>query len=322
MREGEIIERYVKPLTQGFEGALGLTDDAALLRIPKGMELIITTDMMREGVHFLSEASAENVAWKLMAANLSDIAAMGGQACWYQLALCLTDRQDEQWISAFTGALRQIQARFGIVLTGGDTIRSKVGLTASVTMHGLVPAGKALKRSGAQQEDLIYVTGTLGDAAIGLAIAQGRLTSIPDTIAEAALLRYWRPEPRLQAGQALRGIANAAMDISDGILVDCRKLCEASGVRALLHYASFPLSETGNYVQSHHGQEFLCCISAGDDYELLFTVPEEKQGVLHHALSALDTRFTCIGRITTGQGIVLCDAENMPMNLPVSGYEH
>ena len=322
MRERDILARYVKPLAQHFPEALGLNDDAALLQIPAGMELIVTTDMMREGVHFLRNASAGNVAWKLMAANLSDIAAMGGEAHSYQLALCLTGRQDESWIKGFTEALAEIQNHYGISLSGGDTIRSQEGLTASVTMHGLVEKGRALRRSTAQAGDFVYVTGTLGDAALGLAIAEGQVKEIAEALAVEAMQRYWRPTPRLHIGQQLRGIANACMDISDGLLVDCQKLCEASGVGATIDYASLPLSEIGIYIKAHYPETFLRCISAGDDYELLLTVPEEKSAILQQKFSLSNTRITCIGRVITEPMITLLNSEGNPMSLPVSGYEH
>jgi thiamine-monophosphate kinase len=311
MRESEWIA-LLRSLTHNQE-ALGLWDDAAFLRIPAGQELVVTTDMLQAGVHFLEDGDPADIAWKALAVNLSDLAAMGAMPHAYQLAMALSEAQDEAWLRRFAEGLADAGQCYGIALTGGDTIRTQRALTLSITAHGLVPEGKALLRTGANVGDGVYVSGTLGDAALGLAIAQGQWPDIPEAFAKAALARYWRPVPRLELGEALRGIATACMDISDGLLTDCQKLCAASGVGARLDYHALPLSEVGTHARIQNPSLFEACISAGDDYELLCTIPS--------GVDISHLPLTHIGTITQGQNVQLY-AGNAPITLSVSGYDH
>jgi thiamine-monophosphate kinase len=320
MRENAFIHNVLKPLAVN-DYALGLQDDAALLEIPPLHQLVVTTDMLQEGIHFLSDGHPADIAWKAMAANLSDLAAMGAAPHSYQLALGLSETQDSAWLQAFCEGLQAVQAQFGIGLSGGDTIRGCAALTISITAHGLVPMGQALRRTHAKVGDALYVTGTLGDAALGLALLQGKISDLPTSLAEFVIQRYWRPMPRLEAGVALRGIATACMDISDGLLVDCAKLCAASSVGAVIDYDALPLSEAGRYVQDRHPELFAACISAGDDYELLVSA-SDLEGI--DSLVMKDgTPLTRIGTITeAGNGVQLLHADGTPVILPYAGYEH
>jgi thiamine-monophosphate kinase len=312
MREEEWIAKLLRPLARSKE-ALGLHDDAAIMRVPAGHELVVTTDMLQAGVHFLTDGDPADIAWKALAVNLSDLAAMGAVPHAYQLAIALSSAQNEAWLTRFVAGLEEAGAQHGIALTGGDTIRTRGSLTLSITAHGLVPEGMALLRSGARLGDAIYVSGMLGDAALSLAIADGRWQNVPDALASTALARYWRPTPRLTLGVALRGIATSCMDISDGLLTDCQKLCAASKVGARLGYGALPLSEVGIYAQKYHRIVFDACISAGDDYELLCTIPTDVD-VAHLPL-------TRIGTITQEHGVKLYDGDTL-IKLPNSGYEH
>ena len=313
MREQTIIDQLLRPLTANAPYALELRDDAALMHVPEGQHLVITTDMLQEGVHFLRDGTPSDIAWKALATNLSDVAAMGATPHSYQLAVALTAAQDESWLRAFCDTLLQMQQHFLCALSGGDTIRSNAALTISITAHGLVPMGQALFRTGAQVGDTLCVSGTLSDAAIGLAILQGKLRGIPDALATNAIARYWRPTPRLALGEALRGMATACMDISDGLMIDCKKLCIASRVGATIAYDALPLSDVGYYVKIHHPEWFARCISAGDDYELLCTLPSHVN---------VPFGLTPIGKITEKQEVHLTQSDGTNVTLSHKGYEH
>jgi thiamine-monophosphate kinase len=313
MRERTIIETLLTPLTADAPYALGLRDDAAVMTLPEGMEWVVTTDMLQAGVHFLSDGNPEAIAWKALATNLSDLAAMGATPHSYQMAAALSPAQDGAWLTRFCAGMAEMQRVFGIGLSGGDTIRTPHVLTLSITAQGTIPQGQALLRSTARVGDKVCVTGTLGDAAIGLALLQGAECDMPTELRGTAIERYWRPTPRLHEGIALRGIATACMDISDGLLVDGSKLCAASGVGATLYYDALPFSPVGAWLKQHHPELFMQCISAGDDYELLCTIPAE--------LSP-SPFLTVIGEIKEGTGVTLQNASGETITLPHAGYEH
>ncbi|TAE83248.1 MAG: thiamine-phosphate kinase [Alphaproteobacteria bacterium] len=315
MKERHIIEQLLMPLASS-PWALGLRDDAAYLpSLPHG--IVITTDMLQEDIHFLRTGTPAQIAHKALAVNLSDLAAMGAQPHSYQLALALTDAQDEAWLRAFCAALETQHQRYTIALTGGDIIRASPRLTLSITAMGCTDA--PLLRSNARVGDGIYVTGTLGDAALGLHHARGDV-HLPEPYASYVVERYWYPSPRLSMGIALRHYATSAMDISDGLMVDMRKLCDASSVGARLYYDLLPLSAAGHYAQRHHAQLWQHCYSAGDDYELLFTMPNLYEADVR-ALCP-DVAITHIGEITCDASVMLLDANGAAINPHYAGYEH
>jgi len=285
---------------------LSIGDDCALLSIPEGCELAITADTMVENVHFFAGTDPKQLGHKLLAVNLSDLAAMGAKPLSVTLALTLP-RVDEAWLSAFADGFLALAARHSVDLIGGDTTSGP--LTLTVQAMGLVPKGQALKRSAARPGDLIYVTGNLGEAGLGLKIRQGYLCDRP----EAALRRFDQPEPRCSEGLALRGIANACIDISDGLAGDLGHILEQSGAGATIDWDALPLSAEVQAYCDATG-DWRLPLSAGDDYELCFTVSPEKASTLP---------FDChkIGVIETEPGLRLYKAGTLHL-LKAQGYEH
>ena len=301
MQEFDLIKQYFAPLSLGFAGSLGLTDDAAVFTPPAGHELVITKDAISEGVHFIGTESADLIAAKALRVNLSDLAAMGAQAICYFLALILPKNTPEKWVAKFADGLSDSQKEFGIWLAGGDTI-STLGdkISISITAIGSVPIGGALRRNGAKIGDDIFVSGTLGDAALGLKLLQ---QSGGD---EYIISRYLIPQPRLELGQKLRGIANSCMDISDGLVQDLGHICEASSVGAIVYLHKIPISTADAF-------EF--ALNGGDDYELLFTAPPEKAHLIPQ-------NCTKIGRIIAGNSVKVLGKNEELILLDKKGFSH
>lgn len=298
-----------------------LLDDAAIYDVPTGMQLVASTDMLVENVHFLSTGTPQNIARKALGANLSDMAAMGADPLHYQLALGLTHAQGETWLHAFCTELTAIHQEYSITLSGGDTVRRCNALTITITIHGIVPSSQAITRATANQGDRLYISGTLGDAALGLMCLQGKLDTSQDAHHYLAS-RYWHPLPRIQLGIALRGIATSMMDISDGLIVDCQKLCTASNIGAQINDSTLPLSNAARYIQKHHPDIFSHTVSAGDDYELLFTAPPNLHDTVMTFAAETHTTITHIGEIVAGEDAQLIDPSGVPVTLPVTGYQH
>ena len=250
MREHTLIKQYFVPLAESFSGSLNLSDDAAILDVPEGQQLVVTKDAIAEGIHYVAGTEPALIAQKLLRTNLSDLAAMGATPLCYFLSLALPTL-DEDFITRFAEGLAADQKEFGIYLAGGDTIATKGAPVFSLTAHGLVPKGAALLRRGAKAGDAIYVSGTLGDAALGLASlrAQRSNPELDRHVADAPrdddylLQRYHLPQPRLQLGQSLRGMATSCIDISDGLLADMAHICTASNVGAEIMLEQLPLSD-------------------------------------------------------------------------------
>ena len=316
MHEFELIRRYFLPLADD-PAALGLSDDAALINVPPGYELVITKDAISQGVHFIGSESPDLIARKLLRVNLSDIAAMGAKPYGYFLAMMLPENTNNAWFEKFSNGLQQDNQEYGIRLLGGDTTKSKGALSLSLTMLGVIPRGTALRRNGAKLNDFIYVSGTLGDASLGLQTAQ-RLNarhSILQKEEQYLLDRYHLPQPRISLGLALAGIANSCMDISDGLMQDLGHIARASSKGAIIWQSCIPLSKP---IADLKEIPYPLIVSGGDDYELLFTVPPEK---LHQLASIADT-ITCIGKITEGNRVVLLNNEEQEIALSQKGYCH
>lgn len=313
--EFSIIDRYFAHHAQGHDDVvLGVGDDAAVLRVPAGHELVVTTDTMVAGVHFPVSASPEDIGYKLLAVNLSDIAAMGALPRWASLALTLP-AVDEDWLQGFCQGLFGLAAEHNVALVGGDTTRGP--LTLSITLQGLVPEGQAIRRDGARSGDAIYVSGSLGDAGLALQHELGNLNV--EGIA-GVLPRLHRPTPRVALGQALRGIATAAVDISDGLLADLGHILSNSGVGARLELAALPLSIA---VQSMTGTgDWSLPLAAGDDYELCFTVPPAREAALRKNVAGLGVPVTRIGQIEAETGLRCFDAAGECYAPHGIGYEH
>ncbi len=319
MREHDLIATYFRPLAHP-DISLGLRDDAACVDVSGMGSLVVTTDMLCEGIHFLPHTRPDDLAWKALAVNVSDLAAMGAMPHAYQLALGLSARQDTTWVEAFCTGLTEAQHAFAIGLSGGDTIRGCPALSLSITAHGVLKKGRQpLTRCGARPGDHVYVSGTLGDAALGLHCIRESLPLEP-AMQAALVQRYLRPTPRIALGQALQGIATACMDISDGLMMDAQKLCTASGVGMMLELEQCPLSLAAQAVRDADAAMWQASISAGDDYELLFTVPPEMDVTVLRAKA--DVAITRIGTVEEEAGCRLIDGSGEPVTLPNEGYSH
>lgn len=316
--EFELIEEYFYQRTaKRKDVAVGIGDDCALLSIPEGQQLAITVDTMVEGVHFLPSTSAENLAWKIIAVNLSDLAAMGAEPAWLSLALTLP-QTNHNWLEAFSNTFFECADYYGLQLIGGDTTSGP--LTVTIQAMGFVPPKTALMRSGANPGDVIYVTGTLGDAGLGLAIAKGTHQAKTDENRDYLVGRFDRPTPRVATGIAIRKFASAAIDLSDGLAGDLPHLLKASAVGAQINLEALPFSEA-LLAECDFEQAVQYAISSGDDYELCFTVAEDDIEQLENALKSTHCSYCRIGRITGGKKINYCQDGNKT-NIQLTGYSH
>ncbi|KAA0597358.1 thiamine-phosphate kinase [Azospirillum lipoferum] len=318
------ITRFFKPLAAGFPGARGLRDDAAVFGVPEGRELVVTTDAMVAGVHFFPDDAPADIAAKLMRSNLSDLAAMGAEPLAYTLVTALPRGLDESWLEGFAAGLGEDQHQFGIALAGGDSVSTSGPITLSVTAFGLVPTGRALPRWGGRSGDRVFVTGSIGDAALGLEIAYGRL-DIPDEQTRAHLLRRMRrPDPRTTVGPRLIGLASGAMDVSDGLVADLGHLCEESGCAALLHAAAVPLSDAARGAIDGDPVRLALAITGGDDYELLFTAPPAAREALETLSADCGVAIAEIGELRSGTPgeVSVLDAAGSLLPLTRRGWDH
>jgi thiamine-monophosphate kinase len=314
--EFEFIARRLRPLATA-RGALGLTDDAALLDPSPDRQLVLTKDAMVAGVHFLPDDPPEQIAQKLLRVNLSDLAAMGAAPLGYLLALARSGDIADGWLAAFCAGLAADNAAFGISLFGGDTVATSGPLTLSLTAIGEVPKGAALLRRGAKPGDDVWVSGTLGDGASGLKVLQGELAVAED--ARGNLIeRYRLPRPRLALGQALRGIASAAIDISDGLVADLGHILELSEVGAELRADALPLSAAARDLPGVRD----AALSGGDDYELLFTAPPERRADIEELARRLGLPLTRIGAIHADPGLHVLDEKGQELLVRKSGWQH
>jgi thiamine-monophosphate kinase len=313
MSEFDLIREYFlwQPVPDDVRISVG--DDAAVLRIASGKELVVSVDTSNAGIHFPLETPPHAIGYKSLAVNLSDLAAMGAAPAWFTLALSLPTA-DNAWVSEFARGVRELAEQHGIFLIGGDTTRGALSITIQVM--GWAEPGKALLRSGAQSGDLICVSGTLGDAAAGLAVVQQRVVLSPEA-AVFCVQRLNYPTPRLALASLLRGRATACMDISDGLLADLGHLLKASGVGAQLQHGLLPLSSA--LAQLPLAQRLGFALSGGDDYELLFTLPKAHWEDVKSQAEAQQIQVTVIGKVDAKQQNLQID-----YTLPDQrwGYEH
>ncbi|MDD5175185.1 MAG: thiamine-phosphate kinase [Sterolibacterium sp.] len=314
--EFELIARYFTRPTQHTR--LGVGDDGALVSPTPAMELVVSTDMLVAGTHFLPDADAEAVGWKSLAVNVSDLAAMGAQPRWALLAAALPDA-DELWIAAFAEGFFACAQTFGIDVIGGDTTRGPMNFC--VTIFGEVPPGQALLRSGARPGDEIWVSGTPGRAALGLAHLQGRCQLGEAALADC-LTALARPQPRLALGLGLRGLASAAIDVSDGLLADLGHILGSSKVSAALQFERLPDTAWRYCPDQALAQD--CLLAGGDDYELVFTAPVGAHARVATLAQSLGLALTCIGQIADGAPgkLVLLDREQKPIAAHHHGFDH
>ena len=298
MKEFAIIDNFFKQRSyQRKDVLLGIGDDCAITTVPEGQNLVVTTDTLLSGVHFLPDTSPAAIAHKAVAVNLSDLAAMGAEPAWISLSISLPDA-DKTWVDEFSKALFELTEYYSVQLIGGDTVRGPLAIT--ITAQGFVPQGQALTRSKAKPGDLVYVTGTVGDAGAGLDIARNQL-EVSRTSADFLLNRLNYPTPRLLAGTAVRRIANACIDISDGLLADLRHILDNSNCGATIQVDKLPLSIALQEAVTKE-QAINYALTAGDDYELLFTVSEEQRGNLDIAQANFHFEATCIGQLSGALG--------------------
>ncbi len=297
---------------------LGIGDDAALLQVPLGQQLVVSTDTLVAGRHFPENTSPADIAYKALAVNLSDLAAMGAEPAWILLALTLPS-VDEIWLNEFSQGFFSLMRHFRLQLVGGDMTCGP--LTITVQALGFVPAGKALCRLGAMPGDRIYVSGTLGDAGLALAYLHEE-TSLALTQHQIQWLmqRLNRPEPRVELGLALRNIATSAIDISDGLVADLGHILLANQLGATIQLADLPLSASLRQLSQEQVWQF--ALSAGDDYELCFTVPASSEIALQSHLKAINSSCTCIGRIKKEPGLSMIREDGFLLVLEKSGFQH
>jgi len=320
MDEFALIRRYFAPLSPAAEGVvLGIGDDAAILAPPPAHELLMTSDTLVAGRHFPFDTAPYDIGWKALAVNLSDLAAMGAAPLWFLLALTLP-QPDEAWLAGFADGLGALARQHGIALVGGDTTRGHLSIT--ITAVGSVPAGSALRRDGAKPGDQICVTGTLGDAALGLRL-NGPESRSPCAQSEHDLLalraRLDRPTPRLEAGLVLRGLANAAIDLSDGLAGDLGHVLAASGVGADLQTDALPMSEAFTR-QAEAGDRLALQAAGGDDYELCVCLPPDRLAAAQASIAPL--LLTVIGRISAEPGLRWWAADGTRLEPELHSYQH
>ena len=315
--EFDIIQRYFTsgPVSRR-DVVLGIGDDCALLEVPPGQQLAVSIDTLVEGTHFHPGVDAHALGHKALAVNLSDLAAMGAEPAWATLALTLP-RANEAWLEAFARGFLTLAGQHGVQLVGGDTTRGPLSVTVQV--HGFVAPGRAMRRDGARLGDLVYVTGTLGDAGLALLAQQGLFVE-PGTLAFLRE-RFDRPTPRLAEGRALGGLASAAIDVSDGLAADLGHICERSGVGATLHLDRLPCSPgVGAYVAETG--DWSLPLASGDDYELCFTVPEARQAEVAALGARLACRLSWIGTIDRAPGLRCVGPDGALVHQGFGGYDH
>jgi len=320
--EFDLIDRYFKPLASSLPGAFGLTDDAATACPDEGNEFVVTTDTIVEGVHFLGSEKPEAIAAKLLRVNLSDLAAKGSIPTAYSLNLALSPRIDDAWLQAFSAGLAAEQETFGIGLLGGDTVSTPGPLVLTVTALGQVRKNTALHRFGAVAGDRLFVTGTIGDGALGLLAATYKLGDLDQTEIDYLRGRYEQPDPRVTVGPNLLGMATAALDVSDGLIADCGHLALASGLAAEIDTITVPLSDAAASAIALNTDLLETALTGGDDYEILFSAPETMREKIADLAAETGVPITEIGCLSQGAGVTARDADGHPVLFTKSGYRH
>jgi len=320
--EFALIAKLFAPLTQNMPGAFALTDDVAVLAPPAGHKVVLKTDSLIEGVHFLRSDPPALVARKGLRRALSDLAAKGAEPCVYLLALALPPWPDMEWLRAFADGLGADQAEFGLSLVGGETNATPGPLTLTVTAVGYVPNCALIRRNGARAGDRVYVTGTIGDAGCGLRLATGNAATVSEGARAFLVSRYRLPIPRLSTGLALRGIASAALDVSDGLLADLGHVADVSGVRIEIDAAEIPLSTALRELWGDSIEARSRAAGAGDDYEIAFTAAAPGSPALSEIARRTSTAITPIGRVVAGHGVAFLDRAGKEILVETKGYTH
>ena len=324
--EFTIIDKYIAPLVKQAPESMQLTDDAAVIACSDNGKIVITKDAMVAGKHFFPQDKPDMIARKLLRVNLSDLAAMGASPCWYMLAMILPDKTKEYWIKDFFSGLGEDISKFGGQLIGGDTVFHAGEIVATLTALGKIPVqASPLLRSAAEPADSIYVSGTIGDSYLGLQLLNQTLGTHATDEKNFLIERYYIPQPRIALGKKLLGIANAAIDISDGLVADLRHICSASRLGACVYIENIPLSEQAKKTLNRSEENIINLMTGGDDYELLFTVPACKEEELQMLSAQLNIPCTKIGHMTNQvESIEIYDKKRKKITLPSNkeGYQH
>jgi len=319
-----LIARYLAPLAT-HPGADGLRDDVAVLALGSlAGDLVITTDAIVAGVHFLADEDPALVAERLLRVNLSDLAAKCARPIGYQLTLAMTGDEAGPWMEAFTRGLRDNQAAFGWSLLGGDTVRTPGPLSLGLTAIGELCGTAVPRRGGAKTGDDVWVTGWIGDGALGLAVARGGGDFLPAAAAAAAERKFRLPEPRVAFGMALgrTGVATASADVSDGLIADLGHICEGSQLAATVEAEAVPLSEGGRAAVAHDAAWLPQLLNGGDDYEIVFTAPPDAADAVRKAGEEVGLAVTRVGSMTAGQGVTVQRADGTAVQVEGGGYSH
>lgn len=320
MNEFQLIARYFTSSHYGGDVLLGVGDDAAVVDVPSGYRLVAAVDTIVEGIHFPNQSSAEDIAYRALAVNLSDMAAMGAEPRWFTLSLCVP-AIDETWMNAFASSLKLLAAQFNVQLIGGDTVKGPLNI--SIQILGVVESDKWLTRAGASPGDLIFVSGCLGEAAGGLQLLlhpRHASTALEEQHSQRLITRFLRPEPRVALGRLLRLHASAAMDVSDGLLTDLRKLCVASGCGARLQLEQLPASPALQAMfDAERCEQLMLC--GGDDYELLFTIAPSQLPVIAQAIALSGVTCTQIG-VLDKSSAVSCLRNDEHVTINDTGFDH
>lgn len=318
--EFERIRRFFAPLAG--PGGLGLRDDAALIDYRAGRQLVVTADAIVAGVHYLPQDPPETVARKLLRVNLSDLAAMGARPLHYVLTTALPAELGPEWLARFAAGLGEDQRHFGVDLLGGDSVATTGPAVLSLTAIGEVVTGKEIRRSGARMGDLVWVSGTIGDAFLGLRLLRGAYPELQHEHRDYLIGRFQTPEPRTELGPLLPGLAHAMIDVSDGLLADLAHICENAQLAAVVELDLVPLSPAAQTIIAEDAAIRPRLAAGGDDYELLFTAPAEAMGSVVALSSRLCIPITMIGRIEPGSGVQLVDADRRVVPVETIGYRH
>lgn len=327
--EQALIARVFAPLAAGLPGAFGLKDDAAVLPLPPDKQMVLTMDTLVEDVHFLFDGTpqqAADAAYKALAVNISDLAAKGADPLAYMLSLTLPLAGGQGWLDGLALGLRQGQSDWNIHLAGGDTVRGRSGLALTVTAMGTVRAGAAVLRTTARPGDRLVVSGTIGDAWAGLQLCLRKdrdfSSELPEADANHLIDRYRRPVPRLGLVDPLRRFASAAMDVSDGLVLDLERLCAASGVGASIKANSVPVSGPLQRLMDKGVVTLEEAIAGGDDYEILAAVPASEVDAFIAAAAAQGLNATEIGEVTGKMGVHVIAPDGKAMSLTHKGWDH
>jgi thiamine-monophosphate kinase len=313
------IRRFFAPLAG--PGGLGLTDDAALVDCPPGRRLVMTVDAMVEGVHYLPDDPPDLVARKLLRVNLSDLAAMGAHPLHYLLTSALPKTIGDDWVERFAAGLAEDQRIYGVDLLGGDSVATPGPAALTLTAIGEVAVGAEIRRQGARPGDRVWVSGTIGDAYLGLKLLRGEYPEIAGADRAELVRRFQLPEPRTVLGPSLIGVAHAMLDVSDGLLADLGHICDASGVGATVRLP-LPLSEAAKRLIADRPELAAQLATGGDDYELLFAAPPEASAAIDRLSAELALPITEIGAIEAGDGVRLVDAAGTPIPVASAGWQH